>query len=78
MKRTAGRKTRHAEGFAVRAADVTDLESLLGFVKAYYDSDGIPYWSERIRTALDILLRDRSLGRAWIIRYGRKRSGTQF
>jgi ribosomal protein S18 acetylase RimI-like enzyme len=75
MKRTTGRKTRYAEGFAAHAADATDLEALLKFVKAYYDFDGIPYRSEKIRTALGILLRDPSLGRVWIIRYGRKAVG---
>ena len=63
MTRTTGRKTRHAERFAAHAAEVTDLEALLDFVKAYYDFDEIPYRSERIRTALGILLRD-SLARS--------------
>jgi diamine N-acetyltransferase len=75
MTRTTGRKTRHAEDFAAHAADITDLEAFLEFVKAYYDFDEIPYRSERIRTALGILLRDPSLGRVWIIRYGRKAVG---
>lgn len=75
MTRTTGRKTRHAEDFAAHAADVTDLDALLEFVKAYYDFDEIAYRSERIRTALGILLRDPSLGRVWIIRYGRKAVG---
>ncbi len=43
MKRTTGRKTPRAEGFAAHAADVADLEALLEFVKAYYDFDEIPY-----------------------------------
>ena len=75
MKRTTGRKTRRAVGFAADPADVSDLDALLEFVKAYYDFDGIPYRSERIRIALDILLRDPSLGRVWIIRFGRKAVG---
>src|SRR5215813_627557 len=75
MKRTAGRKTRHAEGFAAHAADVTNLESLLEFVKAYYDFDEIPYRPAKIRTALGILLNDPSLGRVWIIRCGREAVG---
>ena len=75
MKRTTGQKTRHAEGFSAHAADVTDLDASLEFVKAYYDFDEIPYRSERIRTALGILLRDPSLGRAWIIHYGDKAVG---
>ena len=60
MKRTTGPKAPQAEGFAAHAAGVTDLETLLKFVKAYYDFDEIPYRSERIRTALGILLRDRA------------------
>jgi ribosomal protein S18 acetylase RimI-like enzyme len=75
MKRTSGRNTRQAESFAAQAADVTDLDALLEFVKAYYDFDDIPYRSERIRSALGILLRDRSLGRVWVIRYGRRAVG---
>jgi hypothetical protein len=34
MTRTTGRKTRHAERFATHA-EVTDLEALLDYVKAY-------------------------------------------
>jgi diamine N-acetyltransferase len=75
MKRTTTRKARHAGFFAAHSADVTDLDALLEFVKAYYDFDEIPYRPERIRTALRILLRDPSLGRVWIIRYGRKAVG---
>jgi len=75
MKRTTGQTTRRAVGFAADPADVSDLDALLEFVKAYYDFDGIPYRSERIRIALDILLRDPSLGRVWIIRFGRKAVG---
>ena len=75
MKRTTGRKTRRAEGFAAHAADIADLDALLEFVKAYSDFDERPYRSERIRTALGILLNDPSLGRVWIIRYGRKAVG---
>jgi len=75
MKRTTGQTTRRAVGFAADPADVSDLDALLEFVRAYYDFDGIPYRSERIRIALDILLRDPSLGRVWIIRFGRKAVG---
>jgi ribosomal protein S18 acetylase RimI-like enzyme len=75
MKRISGRKTGHVEGFAAHPADVSDLEALLEFVKAYYDFDQIPYRAERIRTALGILLREPSLGRVWIIRYGDKAVG---
>jgi ribosomal protein S18 acetylase RimI-like enzyme len=75
MKRTTGRKMHHAEGFVAHAADVTDLEALLKFVKAYYEFDEIPYRTGRIRAALRILLKDSSLGRVWIIRYGHKAAG---
>ena len=75
MKKTPGRKTRRAECFAAQPADVGDLDALLEFVKAYYDFDGIPYRSQRIRIALDFLLRDPSLGRVWIICSGRKAVG---
>jgi hypothetical protein len=63
------------EEFAAHAADVTDLEALLKFVKAYYEFDEIPYRTGRIRAALRILLKDPSLGRVWMIRYGDKAVG---
>jgi len=69
MKRRTGRKTRQTEGFAAHAADFSHIETLLEFVKAYYDFDEIPYQAKRIRSALGILLRDPSLGRVWIIHY---------
>ena len=75
MKRRTGRKTRQTEGFAAHAANFSDIETLLEFVKAYYDFDEIPYQAKRIRSALGILLNDPSLGRVWIIRYGRKAVG---
>ena len=75
MKRRTGRKTRQTEGFAAHAANFTDIETLLEFVKAYYDFDEIPYQAKRIRSAIVILLNDPSLGRVWIIRYGRKAVG---
>jgi ribosomal protein S18 acetylase RimI-like enzyme len=75
MKGTSGRKTCQVEEFAAHAADVTDLEALLKFVKAYYEFDEIPYRTGRIRAALRILLKDPSLGRVWIIRCGDKAVG---
>lgn len=75
MKGTSDRKTCQLEGFAAHAADVTDLEALLKFVKAYYEFDEIPYRSERIRTALGILLRDPSLVESGSFAVDTKRSG---
>ena len=42
MKRKPHRQKGEVRGFAAHAAGVADLETLLEFVKAYYEFDGIP------------------------------------
>jgi ribosomal protein S18 acetylase RimI-like enzyme len=51
-------------------AQPEDVETLLPFIKAYYDFDGIPFDPLDVRRALGKLLDEPSLGRAWIIRDG--------
>jgi diamine N-acetyltransferase len=60
---------------AIRAARASDLSRLLPLVKAYYAFDAIPYDAETLRAALSQLLKDKSLGRVWIIDTGRGLAG---
>ncbi len=50
-----------------RQAAVSDSEILLDFMGAYYAFDGHGFDREKARGALIMLLRDESLGRAWLI-----------
>ena len=75
MKRKRHRQKGEVRGFAAHAAGVADLETLLEFVKAYYEFDGIPYRHRKIRNALRVLLKSPSLGRVWIIRNGHEAVG---
>ena len=60
---------------AIRAARTSDLRRLLPLVKAYYAFDGIAYDGKTLRTALVQLLKEKSLGRVWIIDTGRGLAG---
>ena len=55
----------------IRPARLSDLPRLLQLVKAYYAYDKIAYSDASIRPALQQLLRDRNLGRAWVVEAGR-------
>jgi ribosomal protein S18 acetylase RimI-like enzyme len=59
----------------IRPARTSDLRPLLPLVKAYYAFDGIAYDAHTLRTALSRLLKDKSLGRVWIIDTGRALAG---
>lgn len=56
-------------------AGPADLERVLGFVKKYYEFDGIRFVAREIATGLEALLRDSSLGCVWFIRIGREDVG---
>lgn len=56
-------------------ASPADLEKVLGFVKKYYEFDGIRFRASEIRRGLELLLRDPSIGRVWLIRLGREDVG---
>lgn len=53
----------------VRACSA-DLERVLSFVKTYYEFDAIPFSATEVRSGLEALLRDLSLGQIWLIRVG--------
>jgi ribosomal protein S18 acetylase RimI-like enzyme len=52
---------------AFQQAGPNDLKRVLAFVKLYYEFDGIAFRAGQVRAALEILLRDPTLGRVWII-----------
>ena len=58
-----------------RQARVSDAVQLLQLIRAYYRFDRIPFRSNTIEPALRKLLRNRSLGRIWIMRDGPKAVG---
>ena len=55
----------------IRKAGERDLEILVGFVAEYYATDGHFFDDGRVRAALETLMRDKSLGRLWVIGDGR-------
>lgn len=59
----------------IRPARAADLRRLLPLVKAYYAFDGIAYDGKTLRAALARLLKDKALGRVWIIDTGRALAG---
>lgn len=56
--------------FSIRSAGLSDLETLVDFVKAYYRHDGIAFDADAVRRGLEELLRDRTLGGAWLVTSG--------
>lgn len=56
-------------------ASPADLETVLGFVKKYYEFDGIRFSAPEVRRGLELLLRDHSIGCVWLIRLGREDVG---
>jgi hypothetical protein len=58
----------------VRACSA-DLERVLSFVKTYYEFDAIPFSATEVRSGLEALLRDLSLGQIWLIRVGHEDVG---
>jgi GNAT superfamily N-acetyltransferase len=51
-------------------ATPADLETLLAFIREFYDYDGHPFDEATLRPALAALLANPSLGRVWLIRHG--------
>ncbi|MBV8891732.1 MAG: GNAT family N-acetyltransferase [Acidobacteria bacterium] len=49
-------------------ASLSEVERILLLIKAYYLFDGIPFGTDEVRSALEVLLGDPSLGRIWLIR----------
>jgi ribosomal protein S18 acetylase RimI-like enzyme len=45
------------------------METLLTFMREYYEFDHLPFDEQRARVALEGFLADESLGRVWLIHY---------
>jgi len=52
-----------------RVAERADIETLLEFMREYYEFDHLPFDSQVARAALAGFLEDASLGRVWLICY---------
>jgi GNAT superfamily N-acetyltransferase len=50
-----------------RIATPSDIHILINFMRAYYEYDHLPFAEETAYNALEQLLSDNSLGRAWLI-----------
>src|SRR5260370_22866064 len=55
------------EDISFKAATTADARNLEKWVRAYYKFDGIAFESEAVRPALAVLLKNKSLGKAWFI-----------
>jgi GNAT superfamily N-acetyltransferase len=51
----------------IRKAGAADLEALGRLVRAYYEFDGIDYNAAKVRPALEQLVRESSLGNAFLV-----------
>jgi GNAT superfamily N-acetyltransferase len=60
---------------AIRRAKAGDLEEMLRLVEAYYKFDSIAFDERGTAAALRRLLREESLGRAWVIDAGHALAG---
>lgn len=56
-------------------ASSAELQTVLDFVREYYEFDGIRFCAPEIRRGLELLLGDPSIGRVWLIRLGREDVG---
>jgi GNAT superfamily N-acetyltransferase len=52
---------------AFRTATPSDIQILVKFIRAFYEYDHLPFVEETVSSALEQLLGDTSLGRAWLI-----------
>ena len=58
-----------------RLAQPADVDQLIGFMRRLYEHDGTPFDETTARRALEGIVRDRSLGRVWMIGDGRETFG---
>lgn len=59
----------------IRPAAISDLAWMLPLIEAYYAFDSIDFDARVIRPALSRLLRDKSLGRSWVVDAGGSLAG---
>jgi len=63
---------------SLRIALPDDVELLLQFMRAYYEFDRHVFRSDEARAALLSLVKDRSLGKAWLIFSDDQAAATSF
>lgn len=51
-------------------ASIADIDSLVAFMRQFYEIDNYPFDEQKALVALDGILRDPSLGRVWMIAEG--------
>ena len=56
-------------------ADRSNIGTIVNFMAEYYAYDRLPFEGGTARSLLEELVSDRSLGRAWLIRYGDDAAG---
>jgi GNAT superfamily N-acetyltransferase len=56
-------------------ADRSNIDTLVNFMALYYAYDHIPFNREAARSAMEQLMNNHSLGRAWVIRSGDEAAG---
>jgi GNAT superfamily N-acetyltransferase len=60
---------------AFTPADGSHIETLVEFMREFYQAENLPFDRLAARAALDRLLRDHSLGRVWLIHLGEEAVG---
>lgn len=55
------------EEISFKLATEADTETLVNFIRKYYEFDHIPFHENEIRAGLPIFLKDPALGRAWLV-----------
>ncbi|NHC35632.1 GNAT family N-acetyltransferase [Scytonema millei] len=58
-----------------KVAETSDIETLVNFIRGFYEFDGHIFDENSIRTTLLKLLLDANLGRVWLIRKGEEAIG---
>jgi GNAT superfamily N-acetyltransferase len=57
------------EEVSFKAATASDARKMEKWVRTYFKYDGIAFESETVRPALEVLLKNKSLGQAWFIQH---------
>jgi ribosomal protein S18 acetylase RimI-like enzyme len=63
------------DSVSFRAAVADDLAALAALMRAFYAHEGIPFDEPVARAAMEALLRDPALGRAWLVLDGSRVGG---
>ena len=55
------------DNISFKIATEADADTLVNFIRKYYEFDHIPFHEHEIRTGLPPFLKDSTLGRAWLV-----------